>query len=86
MSIKESEVASKVKMPNKEEKKKKIQCNHCLDLFNLKYIKGHSRSCERYKKFRNGSQCCICMKKFDRPGAVNQHIGHHHKGPTIYYV
>ena len=63
-----------------KEAKKKVQCQHCSEIINKKYITGHARKCQLYAKFvRNGLQCKICSKRFERRRDVNQHIGHHHQ-------
>ena len=47
-----------------KEKKKKVQCQHCSNLFTTEYIERHVQK---------------CSKNFEKRRDVNQHIGHHHK-------
>merc|ERR1712008_157424 len=62
-----------------KERKKKVQCQHCSELFNAKYVKSHVHKCLLYEKFvRNGLQCSICSKSFESRKDVKQHIGHNH--------
>ena len=61
-------------------KKEKFQCKTCEIFFNQKYIRRHSKKCPSYQRFvKNGTDCKICGKKFERRRDVNQHLGHHHK-------
>ena len=47
-----------------KERKKKVQCQHCSNLFTTEYIERHVQK---------------CRQSFERRTDVNQHIGHHHK-------
>ena len=63
-----------------KEAKKKMQCQHCSEVINKKYITSHADKCQFYVKFiRNGLECSICSKRFERRRDLNQHLGHNHR-------
>ena len=59
---------------------KKNQCAYCFETYHKDSIKRHSNRCGLYQKFvRNGSECSICMEKFESRKELNGHIGRRHK-------
>ena len=63
-----------------KEAKKKVQCQHCSEVINKKYITSHAEKCQLYVKFiRSGLECSICGKRFERRRDLNQHLGHNHR-------
>merc|ERR1712051_671237 len=63
-----------------KEKKKKVQCQHCSEVINKKYITSHARKCQFYAKFvENGLVCSICRKHFEKRRDLHHHLGHNHK-------
>merc|ERR1712051_657693 len=63
-----------------KERKKKVQCQHCSEVINKKYITSHDRKCRFYAKFvENGLVCSICRKHFEKRRDLHHHLGHNHK-------
>ena len=62
------------------EKRKKLQCAHCLGIFNEQSLTKHEVNCQNYQKLiESGNKCGICKKIFGSRPALTSHIGTKHK-------
>ena len=65
-------------------KKKKHQCTFCLESFSKRTLKKHVKYCQFHLQLiKNGNQCAICDKTFDKKHCLNQHIGHMHETEVV---
>ena len=61
-------------------KKKKMNCQYCLGIFNEHSLMKHEVNCQNYQKLiENDNKCAICKKIFGSRPALTSHIGTKHK-------